>query len=70
MKKYLRMVRNNLIIDFWDKNKAEFSVTEIGEMFALKTTSTWDIINESNKKDPNRFIRKHIMRSHKKITKI
>ena len=68
MKQYLRLIRNDELIKFWEDCRGEFTVAEIGEIFGLKATGAWQIISEYEKnKDPDRHIEKFIKRSDKEL---
>ena len=61
--------RNDKICEDWQKHKNDWDMSDIAEIYSISLKSVYRVIKESNKKDPDRFIRKHIMRSHRKITK-
>jgi len=56
----LSQIRDELLIDFWDKNKANYTMKDLGLIFGLGTTTTWEIIKRGSARYGigSRFIKK------------
>lgn len=45
--KRLSNIRNKLLIELWEANKAELTLKELGAIFGLGITTTWEILQKS-----------------------
>lgn len=62
LNKQLSQIRDTLLINFYEENKANFTMKDVGSIFGLGTTTTWEILK---KQDDYRYIRK----AHNKLLK-
>lgn len=52
-KKTLKMMRNKMISDIWDKEKAELEMEDISYIFNLSTSRIYKIIKKAESKNNN-----------------
>ncbi len=70
MKRQLTKIRNLLLADFWESHKADYKVKELGQIFGITESTASKILSDYEKtKDPLRFMKRHIKRSHRMALK-
>ena len=55
LNKQLSQIRDKLLINLWEKKKANLTMKDVGSIFGLGTTTTWHILK---RRDDYRYIRK------------
>jgi len=53
-KKIIKEIRDKLIWDFWEENKAIWEMTDVAYMFGLSVPQLYRILREQNSKVENK----------------